>query len=79
MRMRYPSISDTAQQVLREIEAEEQIKTAELHILRDATQGVVAEEAQGLLKLAAQCRNIDIDNPEVSYEDLRNFMVRCNG
>jgi Arc/MetJ-type ribon-helix-helix transcriptional regulator len=79
MRTRYPSVSEAAQQVLRDIEAEEQIKTAERRVLRSVASGVTSEEATGLLKLAAQCRNVDIDNPEVSYDDLRNFMARCNG
>lgn len=79
MRMRYPSVSEAAQQVLREIEAEEQIKTAERQILRGASPGVATEEAQGLMKLAEELRQVDVDNPEVSYADLHNFMARCNG
>lgn len=78
MNIKYPSVSETAQQVLRDIEAEEQIKTAELQILRNVSSGVTVEEARDLVKLAQRCRQVNTDNPEISYDDLRNFMAQCN-
>ncbi len=78
MRMKYPSISETAEQILRDIAAEEQIKTAELQVLRGTLQPRVRTDVgRELMKLASQCRNMT-ENPEVSYEDLENFVAKVN-
>jgi len=79
MRVRYPSVAEAAQQVLREVEADSLIKTAERQVLEGTLHPrVQTEVAQGLLKLAEHCRKINIDNPEVTYNDLRAFMATCN-
>lgn len=78
-RIQYPSVSEAAQQILREIEAEEQIKTAEQLILRNAEQPVHIEMAHDIIKLAEQCRCINVDNPVITYDDLYSFMRQCNG
>lgn len=76
-RMRYPSVKDAAAEILREVQAERLIKTAEQRILQQA-ESPRTEIGDGLVKLAAAIREIDIDNPEVSYADLHNFMAQCN-
>lgn len=78
MRMKYPSISDAAGQILRDVAAEEQIKTAERQVLQGVLQPRVRTDVgRELMKLAAQCRAIT-ENPEVSYDDLRNFVAQVN-
>lgn len=75
-----PSVKETAQQILREVAAENQIKTAEHQILRGVLQSKCATDlGYDLTKLAAQLRNIDEQNPEVSYADLENFIGQCHG
>lgn len=74
------SIKETAQQVLRDVEAENQIKTAEQQILRGVLQSKCSTDVgYDLTKIAAQLRHIDDQNPEVSYTDLMNFVGQCNG
>lgn len=78
MRMTYPSVSEAASQILREVTAEEQIKTAERQVLAGIMRPRVQTEiGQELMKLAAQCRDMP-NNPEVSYDDLRNFVAQVN-
>ena len=74
---RYPSVKDAAAEILREVQAERLIKTAERQVLRqvEAPQSDIGE---GLLKLATTMRNVDVDNPEVTYADLHDFMAQCN-
>jgi hypothetical protein len=79
-RTELPSVKETARQILREVEAENQIKTAEQQILRGVLQSKCATDTgYDLTKVAAQLRTIDDQNPEVSYADLNDFMGRCNG
>ena len=74
----YPSIGDIASQVLRDVHAEEQIKTAEQRVLRDATAPInQSEVARDLVKLAAQCRQVNVNDPDVTYGDLAAFMEHC--
>jgi hypothetical protein len=78
-RAQYPSISEIAQQVLREVKAEDQIKTAERQILRDVLHPQVKTDiGVDLMKLAERCRNYDDEDPEITVEDLHNFMAKCN-
>jgi len=80
MKTKLSSIKETAQQVLRDVEAENQIKTAEQQILRGVLQSKCSTDVgYDLTKVAAQLRRIDDENPEVSYTDLENFMGQCNG
>jgi len=76
-RMTYPSVKDAASQILREIEADERIKKAELNILRDTQRNPKSDIAQGLMKIAEHCRNLKED-PEISYKDLQGFMETVN-
>lgn len=78
-RVQMPSVSEAAAQILRDVEAEQRIKTAEVQILRGAsTRPLTSADAQQLMKLAETCRDINIDDPEVDYDDLRNFMAQVN-
>jgi hypothetical protein len=77
-KIKYPSISEAAAQILREVEAEQTIKTAERQILRETLEGPQTEVAQGLNKLASLLRNVNVDDPEVSYSDLANFIKAAN-
>lgn len=78
MRTKYPSIRETAAQILREVAAEEQIKTAERQMLCRATQRCAQTPlSQELIKLAEQCRHL-ADNLEISYDDLDNFVTQVN-
>lgn len=77
-RVQMPSVSEAAAQILREVEAEQRIKTAEVQILRGAQRPLTTNDAKLLMKLAETCRSIDTDNPEVDYEDLHNFMATVN-
>ena len=79
MRVRYPRISDAVDQVLREVDAEDRIKTAEQQLLRESiSPRSRTKVASDLKKLAASCRTLDENNPEVSYQDLHNFMAQVN-
>lgn len=72
--MRYPSIKDIAAQVLRDVGAEEQVKTAEAQILRGALTPPPpprTELAAELHKLAAECRQ---QSDDVTYGDLKEFL-----
>lgn len=74
----YPSIGDIASQVIRDVQAEEQVKTAEQRILRGATDPInQSDTARDLTKLAAMCRQVSVDNPDVTYDDLNVFMEQC--
>jgi len=77
MRTAYPSIRETAAQVLREVDAERLVKTAEHQLLQGALRPRT-DISDGLHKLAACLRDVDDDNPEVSYDDLHSFMAQCN-
>lgn len=74
----YPSVSEAAAQILREVEAEEQIKVAEQQILRDSVNVPETDMAQALTKIAQELRSIDIDNPEVTTFDLHGFIQKVN-
>lgn len=76
--VRYPSVKDAAAQILRTVEAEQQIKTAEQQLLRDAIAVPETELAHGLTKVAEELRSIDIDNPEVTEADLHGFIQKVN-
>ena len=79
MRTQYPSIADAVQHILRDVEAEERVKVAEHQILRQTlSPQIKTAEANELLKLAALCRTIDDDNPEITMGDLHNFMAQVN-
>jgi hypothetical protein len=75
-RIKYPSIKDAAAEVLRTVVAEGMIKTAERQLLHDV-EHPQSDVTAGLRKLAATLRTVD-DEPEVTYEDLHNFVMRCN-
>ena len=74
-RVNYPSIKEIAAEVLREVEAEDQIKTAELKALQDAlSPRVKTSFGQELVKLAEICRNLDDTNPVVTVDDITQFI-----
>jgi hypothetical protein len=77
-RANIPSVSETAAQILREVEAEQTIKTAEQQILRETINGTQTEVAQDLNKLAHALRDVNVDDPEVTYGDLQNFIKAAN-
>ena len=77
-RIAYPSVSEAAAQILREVEAEQTIKTAEQQILQETIDGSQTELAQDLNKLAHALRDVDVDNPEVTYGDLQDFVKAAN-
>jgi hypothetical protein len=71
--MKYPSIKDIAADALREVAAEEQVKTAEQQVLRGAlTPPPPPRTALSgeLHKLAAECRE---QSDDVTYADLEDF------
>lgn len=77
-RFKMDSVRETAAQILREVEAEGRIKTAEQQILRGTLHPRVSTDIGAqLTKLAADCRTMS-ENPEVSYEDLRNFVAQVD-
>ena len=76
-RVNYPSVKDAAAEILREVHAERLVKTAEQQILRQV-EAPRTEVSNGLCKLAAAMRDLEVDNPEVTYADLHNFMAQCN-
>jgi len=79
MAIRYPSIREIAEQVLREVDAEEQIKTAERHAVRDAAAPKVHSDlAKDLQKVAALCRSAADEDPVVTVDDLKQFMAQVN-
>lgn len=74
-----PSVKDVAAQVLRSVEAEGQIKQAERQLLRGALNPKTKTDLGfALMKLASQCRSIDDEDPEVTHQDLINFMGQCH-
>ncbi len=77
-KIQYPSVSEAAAQILRDVEAEQTIKTAEQQILRETIHGPQTEVAQGLNKLASALRGVNVDDPEVTYGDLQDFMKAAN-
>jgi len=76
-RATYPSVKNAALEILREVEAERMIKTAERQVLRNIDQPQT-DLGMGLMKLATDLRQVDLDNPEVTYADLHRFMTACN-
>lgn len=76
-RTRYPSVKDAAAEILREVQAERMIKQAEHQVLRQI-EAPRTDVGDDLTKLAAALRRVDVDNPEVTYADLHNFMAQCN-
>jgi nitrogenase subunit NifH len=72
-RMTYPSISDIATQVIREVRAEETVKTAEAQILQGAVTPAPPETdlAANLRKLAHECRQ---QSDDITVEDLQEFL-----
>ena len=77
-KVKSPSVSEAATQILREVEAEQTIKTAEQQILREALKGPQTEVAHDLNKLASALRSVNVDNPEVTYGDLQDFIKAAN-
>lgn len=78
MKVKYPSINEAVAQIMQEIRAEEQIKTAEKQILQGVLNPRFASDiGHYFMKLGEQCRNL-ADNPEASYDDLRNFVEQVN-
>lgn len=78
MRTKYPSIKEAVSQIMQEVFAEDQIKTAEKQIL----QGILSPRFESdighyFMKLSEQCRSL-ANNPEASYDDLRNFVEQVN-
>ena len=70
----YPSINQITQQILREVKAEQQIKTAEQQMLQQALHPQVSTElGQQLTKLAQHLRHVP-EEPAISYADLQQFM-----
>lgn len=73
-RMRYPSIKDIAADALRDVAAEDQVKTAEAQILRGAitpSPPPRSELSAELHKLASECRE---QSDDVTYADLQEFL-----
>ena len=72
-RAEYPSIKDIASQVLREVRAEDQVKTAEVQILRGAVTPAPPETdlAGNLRKLAHECRQ---QSDDITLADLQEFL-----
>lgn len=78
-RVKMPSVSEAAAQILRDVEAEQRIKTAEVQLLHGVKNAqITSEEARDLIKLANECRKINIEDPEVTYDDLHNFVTTAN-
>ena len=76
-RMEYPSISEIADQVVREVRAEDQVKTAEVQILRGTMTPALPETDLGadLRKLAADCRT---HSEDITIEDLQEFLCHAD-
>lgn len=75
-RMEYPSIRDIADEVIREVRAEEQVKTAEAQLLRgaEAPAPPETETAVELRKLAHECRQ---QSDDITLADLQEFMTHA--
>jgi nitrogenase subunit NifH len=71
-----PSIKDIASQVLREVRAEDQVKTAEVQILRGTFTPAPPETdlAKDLRKLAHECRQ---SSDDVTFADLQEFLTHA--
>lgn len=75
---KYPSISEITADVLRMVSAEDQIKTAETQMLRDALQPPPppqTELARELKKLANECRE---QTNKLTFTDLQQFLEQTN-
>lgn len=72
-RTTYPSIKDITSQILRDVRAEHQVKTAETQILRGAVEPVLPETelALDLRKLAHECRQ---QTDDITINDLQEFL-----
>lgn len=72
-----PSIQDIASQVLRDVRAENQVKTAEIQILRGAVTPALPETdlAGNLRKLAHECRQ---QSDDITLADLQEFLGNAN-
>jgi nitrogenase subunit NifH len=72
-RTTYPSIKDIASQVLRDVHAEHQVKTAETQILRGTVKPALPETelAADLRKLAHECRQ---QSDDITITDLQEFL-----
>lgn len=72
----HPSISSVAADILREVEAEDQVKIAETQLLRGtlAAQVPSTELGDELRKLATVCRT---QTDDVSYADLQEFLTNA--
>jgi nitrogenase subunit NifH len=75
-RTNVPSIKDIASQVLREVRAEDQVKTAEVQILRGTITPAPAETelAKDLRKLAHECRQ---QSDDITLADLQEFLTNA--
>lgn len=77
-REQLPSVQDIARQVLRDVEAENHVKLAELQILRGALNPRTKTElGHDIMKLASACARID-EEPRITTSDLLNFVAQCN-
>lgn len=77
-REKLPSVQDIARQVLRDVEAENHVKLAELQILRGVlSPRTKTELGHDLMKLASACAQQD-EEPRVTAGDLLDFVDRCN-
>lgn len=73
------TVSEVAQDVLRYVEAEELIKTAERTVFRGTLDPAMKSElAQEITKLATVCREVD-DRVSVTYNDLRQLLQQARG
>jgi hypothetical protein len=78
MKMEYPSIKETASQIMRDILAEERVKQAEQQMLQDVlSPRFKTDLGYTLIKLATQCREL-ANNTKISYNDLNNFIKQAN-
>ena len=75
-RMTYPSVKDVAGEILREVQAEQQIKTAEAQVLRGTLSPAPQETdlSVDLRKLAHDCRQ---QNDDITFGDLQEFMTNA--
>jgi len=77
-REQLPSVQDIARQVLRDVDAENHVKLAELQILRGVlSPRTKTELGHDLMKLASACAQHS-EEPQITTEDLVEFAVRCN-
>lgn len=69
----YPPIADIAAQVIRDVQADRMIKTAETQVLRSTTRGVLPETelSANLRKLAHDCRQ---QSDDITVADLQEFL-----